>query len=179
MFKVSEITNEAPAKFSTDLQKKVYETLSMSGIPFQRVDTDEAITMEDCVLINRKLDMKMVKTLFVCNRQQTEIYIFVTCGDKPFRSKEFSHALGVSRVSFAPVELMRDMLHTEIGAVTALSALVDTECKVKIVVDNDVLAEEYYGCSDGTTTSYLKLRTSDVMERILPGIGHRPIIVKI
>ncbi len=179
MFKVSEITSEAPAILSTDLQKIVYEMLSKLEIPFQRVDTDEAITMEDCVLINRKLDIKMVKTLFVCNRQQTEFYIFVTCGDKPFRSKEFSHALGISRVSFAPVELMREMLHTEIGAATALSALVDTECKVKIVIDNDVLAEEYYGCSDGTTTSYLKLRTSDVVERILPATGHIPLIITV
>lgn len=179
MFKVSEVTSEAPALFSTDLQKKVYEMFSESEIPFQRVDTDETITMDDCVLIDQKLDMKMVKTLFVCNRQQTEFYIFVTCGDKPFRSKEFSHALGISRVSFAPVELMRVMLHTEIGAATALSALVDTECKVKIVIDNDVLAEEYYGCSDGTTTSYLKLRTSDVVERILPAAGHKPLIITV
>lgn len=179
MFKVSEVTSEAPALFSTDLQKKVYEMFSESEIPFQRVDTDETITMDDCVLIDQKLDMKMVKTLFVCNRQQTECYIFVTCGDKPFRSKEFSHALGISRVSFAPVELMRVMLHTEIGAATALSALVDTECKVKIVIDNDVLAEEYYGCSDGTTTSYLKLRTSDVVERILPAAGHKPLIITV
>lgn len=71
-------------------------------IPFQRVDTDEAITMEDCVTIDEKLDMNIVKTLFLCNRQQTEFYLFITVGKKSFRSKDFSNALGVARVSFAP-----------------------------------------------------------------------------
>ena len=41
---------------------------------FERVDTDEAVTMEDCASINRKLQMDMVKTLFLCNRQQTSFY---------------------------------------------------------------------------------------------------------
>lgn len=179
MFRISEPTTEAPSVYSTELQKKVYQTLSDMGISFLRVDTDEAITMDDCVLINEKLDMKMVKTLFVCNRQQTEFYLFVTCGDKPFRSKEFSHTLGISRVSFAPVELMRDMLQTEIGAATSLSAIIDTAADVHFIIDNDVLAEEYYGCSDGTTTSYLKLRTRDVIEQILPKAGHTPILITV
>ena len=43
--------------------------------------------------------MDMVKALFVCNRQQTEFYLFITKGDKSFRSKEFSGILGISRVS--------------------------------------------------------------------------------
>ena len=96
MFYVSDIQTDKPSKMETPLQEKVYTTLLKLNIPFERVDTDEAITMEDCVAIEEKLDMKMVKTLFLCNRQQTSFYLFVTCGDKPFRSKEFSAALGVS-----------------------------------------------------------------------------------
>lgn len=46
------------------------------------------------------------KDHFLCNRQQTEFYLFITCGDKPFRSKDFSAALEVARVSFAPAERM-------------------------------------------------------------------------
>ncbi len=72
MFYVSEIQTEAPCRFQTQLQEKVYEALERLQIPFQRVDTDEAITMEDCVAIDEKLDMNMVKTLFLCNRQQTD-----------------------------------------------------------------------------------------------------------
>lgn len=166
-FYISEIKNAAPATFKTELQKKVYETFEILNVPFCRVNTDEAITMDDCVAINEKLDMKMVKTLFLCNRQQTDFYLFVTRGDKPFRSKNFSHALDIARVSFAPAELLHEMMGTDTGAATVLSVLLDTARQVRIVFDAEVIREEWYGCSDGTTTNYLKLRTADVLYRIL------------
>ena len=168
MFYVSEISTAAPKSFSTPLQEKVYQTLEVLGIPFERVDTDEAVTMDDCVLIDEKLDMKMVKTLFLCNRRKTEFYLFVTAGDKPFSSKEFSGALGVSRVSFAPAELMTEMLGTRIGAATVFSALLDTARDVRFVFDRDVLKEEWYGCSDGTTTGYMKVGTERIVHDFLP-----------
>lgn len=179
MFYVSEIQETAPAAYQTPLQQMVYETLARLKIPFQRVDTDEAITMEDCVQINAKLDMKMVKTLFLCNRQQTSFYLFVTCGDKPFHAKEFSSALGVARVSFAPVEKMESMLGTEIGAATVFSALLDRENAVQIVFDRDVLSEEWYGCSDGTTTGYMKVKTAQIVYDFLSAAKHTPNIIKV
>jgi len=179
MFYVSEIKTEAPAHFKTPLQEKTYQVLHELNIPFERVDTDEAITMEDCVQIDAKLEMKMVKTLFLCNRQQTAFYLFVTAGDKPFCSRNFSTALGISRVSFAPAEKMESMLGTKIGAATVFSALSDTENRVQIIFDKDVLKEEWYGCSDGTTTGYMKVRTADILHVFLPAARHAAIIAEV
>ncbi len=179
MFYVSEIQTEAPCRFQTQLQKKVYETLEKLQISFQRVDTDEAITMEDCVAIDEKLDMNMVKTLFLCNRQQTDFYLFITVGNKPFRSKDFSNALGVARVSFAPAEQMERILGTKIGAATVFSSLLDTENKVRIVFDKEVIAEKWYGCSDGTTTGYMKVQTEDICKKFLPYTNHTLSVIEV
>lgn len=179
MFYVSEIQTEAPSQFQTELQKMVYETLEKLQIPFERVDTQEAITMEDCAAINEKLNMRMVKTLFLCNRQQTAFYLFVTRGDKPFRSRDFSNALGISRVSFAPAEQMETMLGTKIGAATVFSSLLDRENKVQIVLDREILAEEWYGCSDGTTTGYMKIKTDDIYKKLLPFAKHSPAVIEV
>lgn len=121
----------------------------------------------------------MVKTLFLCNRQQTNFYLFITVGNKPFRSKDFSSALGISRVSFAPVEQLESMLGTQIGATTIFSSLLDTENKIQIVFDKDVLSEEWYGCSDGTTTGYMKIRTDDVYQTFLPFTQHTPVVIEV
>ena len=168
---ISEIKKEIPHAFKTGLQKKVYETLSKMEIPFERVDTDVVITMEDCEEINKKLDMKMVKTLFLTNRQQTAFYLFITAGDKPFRSKDFSEKMGISRLSFAPAEKMAEILGTEIGAATVFSFLLPPAEYVTLVFDKEVLSEEYYGCSDGTTTGYLKIKTADITDVFLKNLG--------
>jgi len=179
MFFVSKIYTTAPDQFSTPLQEKIYQSLQKLQIPFWRVNTDEAVTMEDCVHIDAELNMKMVKTLFLCNRQQTAFYMFITVGDKPFRSKEFSSAMDVARVSFAPAELMGQMLGTKIGAATVFSALQDLENAVQIVFDKDVAKEEWYGCSDGTTTGYLKVRTEQIVHQFLPDTNHMPIFIEV
>lgn len=179
MITVSEIQTTAPTSFKTELQEKVYHTLAELKIPYERVDTDEVITMEDCIAVNERLNMKMVKTLFLCNRQQTDFYLFISCGDKPFRSKDFSTALEIARVSFAPAELMETMLGTKIGAATVFSSLLDTANSVKIVFDKDVLAEEYYGCSDGTTTGYMKVKTEDIYRKFLIFAKHTPVVIEV
>lgn len=172
MLFISDILTTVPEFYQTPLHEKVYKTLMELEIPFQRVETEEIITMEDCIQVNQKLQMKMVKTLFLCNRQQTEFYLFITCGDKPFKSKEFSSALGISRLSFAPAELMEKMLGTKIGSATVFSALLDKKDALRIVFDKDVAEKEWYGCSDGTTTGYMKVKTWDILHKFLGHTKH-------
>ncbi len=179
MFYVSHPLQTAPIEYKSALQEKVYAVLEALEIPYERVDTDEAITMEDCVTINKCLNMKMVKTLFLCNRQQTHFYLFITTGDKPFRSKDFSLALGISRLSFAPPDIMEQMIGTKIGSATVFSLLLETSREVQIVFDNEVIKEEWYGCSDGTTTGYMKIKTSDVLHKLIPYTKHIPLYIEI
>ena len=179
MIKVSGIITTPPEEFSTPLQRRVYETLGELSVPYFRVDTDEAITMEDCRAIDERLGTKIVKTLFLCNRQQTQFYLFVTAGDKPFRSKDFSAAMGVSRVSFATAEQLLDVAGTRVGAATLFSALLESSRAVGIVIDREVLSSEWYGCSDGTTTGYMKLRTQDMIGKVLPRAGRTPSVIDV
>lgn len=173
MFYVSEVKTTAPSEFKTALQKMVYTTLEKLKVPFERVDNDDAISMENCILINEKLNMQTVKSLLLCNRQQTDFYLFITTADKPFRTKDLSRVLGISRLSFAPVELLETMLGTTVGATTIFGVLMDTANKVQVVFDKDILSEEWYGCSDGTTTSYMKL-SMDWIVNVFPAYSKHP-----
>ena len=179
MFNISDIQTTKPTEFKTSLQKQTYDVLEQLKIQFKRVDTEEAITMDDCILINEKLDMKMVKTLFLCNRKKTVFFLFVTTGNKQFHASAFQNAMGCSRVSFAPEELMNEMLGTKIGAATVFSATNDLDGDIHVVIDKDVADEEYYGCSDGTTTCYLKIKTDDILNKFLPYVKHKPYIIQV
>ncbi len=177
MFYISEIQHTAPAEYQTELQKIVYSTLQKLRIRFERVETDEVITMEDCIPINEKLDMKIVKTLFLCNRQKTDFYLFITTADKPFRAKELSAVLGIPHLSFAPVDLFEKMLGTKVGAATIFSVMLDKDDAVQVLIDEDVLAEDFYGCSDGTIKGYMKIRTASVINYFLDFAKHKPRII--
>ncbi|MEA4816968.1 MAG: YbaK/EbsC family protein [Lachnospiraceae bacterium] len=126
MFYISEITNTAPSECKTELQKKVYQALEALSIFFERVDSDAAVEMEACLAIDERLGVPIVKTLFLCNRQQTQFYLFITSGGKPFRSKDFSTALNISRVSFASAEKLEQLMGSQIGGTSVLGALLET-----------------------------------------------------
>ncbi|MDR6568191.1 prolyl-tRNA synthetase associated domain-containing protein [Chitinophaga ginsengisegetis] len=179
MYFVSDVKQTEPPVFNTPLQQMVYEMFRERGVRYERVDTDPAITMEDCIRIDQRLNMKTVKTLFLCNRQQTNFYLVITTAGKPFKTKDLGAALGISRLSFASVELLRSILGTDIGAATVFGLMLDRTMKVQLVIDNDILSEEWYGCSDGTTTSYLKLSTAWVINEFIPSTGHTPQFVQL
>lgn len=178
MFYISEIKTTAPAEFKTELQEIVYSTLRKLKIRFERVDTDEVISMEDCIPVNEKLDMKMVKTLFLCNRQKTDFFLYITTADKPFRAKELSATLNIPHLSFAPMELFEQMLGTKIGAATVFSVLLDENNRIRVLFDKDVVLEDHYGCSDGTTTCYMKIKTASIVNYFLDYAKHKPLIIE-
>jgi Ala-tRNA(Pro) deacylase len=167
MFKVSDIITTPPAAFASELQRRVYTTFAERGIPFGRVDTDPGLTMEDCQHIDAKIGVRIVKTIFVCNRQQTEFYLYVTTDDKPFVTRDFCGALGIPRVSFASADKLRELTGVEVGATTILSAILPESAGVHLVMDRRVAEDEWFACTDGTATCFVKLRTRDLLDKYL------------
>lgn len=177
MIFVSDVMRDAPTVYKTPLQKQVYRTLNQLQISFERVHTDEVITMEDCLDINERLNMEMVKTLFLCNSKKTSFYLYITTATKPFSAKDFSRSLGISRVSFAPAEQMESILGTKVGAATVFGVLKDSENLVEVVFDKDIIQKESFGCSDGTTTGYIKVPTNLIVNEFLSYTNHVPKVI--
>ena len=172
MFQVSDIITTPPPVFESPLQQAVYETFERLGISFARVDTDPGLTMEDCQHIDRKIGVRIVKTLFLCNRQQTAFYLYVTTDDKPFVTKEFCGTLGIPRVSFASAEKLEELTGVKVGATTVLSAILPSARDVHLVMDRSVAESEWFACTDGTPTCFVKIRTQDLLDKFLPASGH-------
>lgn len=156
---------------------RTYDLLDRLDIDYIRTDHDPATTMEVCHVIDGVLDVLICKNLFLCNRQQTNFYLLMMPGDKPFKTKDLSAQLGVSRLSFASEDHMRELLDVLPGSVSVLALMNDPENRVRLVIDQAVLAEEYVGCHPCQNTSSIKLRTSDLLEKFLPAVHHTPTVV--
>lgn len=175
----TELRNETFAEEKDRLAKeiRVYDFLDSLGIDYQRVDHAPAMTMEVCEEIDKVLEAVICKNLFLCNRQETQFYLLMMPGDKPFRTKDLSAQIGSARLSFAKPEYMEEFLDIKPGAVSVMGLMNDTENHVQLLIDQDVLQGEWIGCHPCVNTSSLRIRTADLLEKILPATGHSPIRV--
>ncbi len=156
---------------------KVYDLLDSLGIKYFRTDHGPADTMEACHEIDAVLETLVCKNLFLCNRQQTQFYLLMMPGDKPFKTKDLSKQIDSARLSFASPEYMEEFLHISPGSVSIMGLMNDTENRVQLLVDKPVIESEDLGCHPCVNTSSLKMRTRDVFEKFLPAVHHEAIVV--
>lgn len=162
-----------------DKEIRVYDFLDSLGITYERIDHEAAMTMEVCEEIDRVLGATICKNLFLCNRQQTVFYLLMMPGNKPFKTKDLSAQIESSRLSFAPPEFMEKFLDITPGSVSVLGLMNDKNCEVQLLIDEDVTKDEYIGCHPCINTSSLRIKTTDMMEKVIPALGHTPKMVKL
>ena len=158
---------------------RTYDFLDSLGIEYYRVDHEHLDTMEQCEAVDVALETVLCKNLFLCNRQQTDFYLLMMPGDKPFKTKDLSAQIGSSRLSFATAEAMEKYLDITPGSLSLLGLTQDKENCVRLLIDSDVLTGEYIGCHPCINTSSLRIKTQDMIEKIIPAMGHYVTLVKL
>ena len=168
------IFNGAPDSNIGRLDKEMdfYRLLSALDVPFSRIDHGAAFTMEECYAADSAFGVMACKNLFLCNRQQTDFYLLLMPGDKPFKTKELSAQINTSRLSFASSEHMERYLNISPGAVSAAGLMNDTDLAVNLLVDEDLLKSENIVIHPCVNTSSVMLRTADLFEKFVPYTKH-------
>ena len=165
----------SPSNLSGRSEREIrtYEFLDSLGIQFDRTDHPDqpATSMEVCADVDEILNVHICKNLFLCNRQKTNFYLLVMPGDKPFKTKELSGQLGISRLSFGEPKFMEEFMDLQPGSVSVLGLMNDHDRRVRLLIDEDVLGEEQFGCHPCMNTSSIRFATKDLFDKILPAIG--------
>ncbi len=155
----------------------VYDLLEELEIPYERMDHEVTASIEDCHEVDKILGIHICKNLFLCNSQKTAFYLLMMPGEKKFLTKDLSKQINSARLSFAGPEFMEKYLNITPGSVSVMGLMNDKEHQVKLLIDSDVLKEEYFGCHPCINTASLKLKLSDVLEKFLPYTGHEYTVV--
>ena len=158
---------------------RTYDFLDRLGVSFERIDHAPAMTMEDCVEVDRILDTLICKNLFLCNRQKTDFYLLLIPGDKHFQTKVLSSQLGVSRLSFADASCMEEFLDITPGSMSVLGLMNDKDNAVRLLVDEDLLKEEWIGCHPCVNTSSIRVKTKDMFDTVMKAMHHEMTVVKL
>lgn len=154
-----------------------YDLLDSLGISYERIDHDPTASMEECEAIGAALGVRICKNLFLCNRQKTAFYLLLMPGDKEFRTKDLSKQINSARLSFADENYMKEFLSVQPGSVSILGLMNDSGHKVTLLIDRDVLKEEYFGCHPCKNSSSIRLLTSELTEKLIPALNKTPVIV--
>ncbi|MBE6591765.1 MAG: prolyl-tRNA synthetase associated domain-containing protein [Ruminococcaceae bacterium] len=169
----------APKDKREEREASCYELLDKLGIKYQRVDHEPAYTMEDCKAVDDTLGVKMCKNLVLTNRQQTAFYLLLMPGDKPFKTKDLSEQINSARLSFAGADKMEELLGVVPGCASVLSLKNDVDNLVTLLIDEDVLKQEYMCCHPCVNTSSLKIAMKDIRDVFLKHCKHSVTKVKL
>ena len=176
-----ELQKGRPADTTGRLDKEIrtYDLLDRLGVEYDRVDHAPAMTMEDCKEVDEILEAMVCKNLFLCNRQETAFYLLMIPDTKVFHTKDLSAQIDSARLSFAKPEYMEKFLDITPGSVSVLGLANDKENQVQLLIDSDVLKDPFLGCHPCINTSSLRMRTVDLIEKVLPAMGHDFVKVKL
>ena len=176
-----ELQKGRPADTAGRLEKEIrtYDLLDRLGVKYERIDHEPAMTMEDCKEVDQLLEAVICKNLFLCNRQKTAFYLLMIPDTKVFHTKDLSAQIGSARLSFAKPEYMEEFLDITPGSVSVMGLMNDKEHRVQLLIDEDVLDGEYIGCHPCINTSSIRFKVKDLIEKVIPAMGHDFVKVKL
>ncbi|HIR92710.1 MAG TPA: prolyl-tRNA synthetase associated domain-containing protein [Candidatus Egerieimonas intestinavium] len=174
---IIKVENGSPADLESRLprERHTYELLEQLQIPFLRVDHQPAATIADCSLVDQELGVDMCKNLFLTNAQRTKFYLLLMPGEKKFKTKDLSKQINSARLSFGEGEYMEKFLEISPGAVSVMGLMNDREQQVQLLIDRDILGQEFLGCHPCVNTSSMRISMKDILEKFLPAL-HREYI---
>ncbi|TAH74800.1 MAG: prolyl-tRNA synthetase associated domain-containing protein [Anaerolineaceae bacterium] len=162
-----------------DKELRTYDLLDSLGIDYHRVDHEPLETMEACIGVDEALKVSMCKNLFLCNAQKTKFYLLLMPGEKKFKTKDLSKQIASARLSFGSYEDMERFMDITPGSVSVMGLMNDKEMRVQLIIDEDLIKESYLACHPCINTSSIKLRTEDLLDKLIPSIKHEPIFVSL
>ncbi len=176
-----QLHNGRPESSLGRLEKELrcYDLLDGLHVPYQRIDHEAAMTMEACAEIDAALGCAICKNLLLCNRQKTAFYLLMLPGDKVFKTSVLSKEIGSSRLSFADGCHMEQFLDITPGSLSVLGLMNDRDNRVQLLIDEELLTAQSFGCHPCINTSSLRLSMKDLLDTILPAIHHAPTLVQL
>ena len=167
-----EVHNTRPSDKRIPSEESVYDLLEELSIEYLRTDHPPTATMEECAAIGRRLNVSICKNLFLTNRQETVFYLLLMPGTKPFKTKDLSKQIGSSRLSFAGADHMLRLLDITPGSVSVLGLMNDRENAVHLLIDRELLRDEWLCCHPCINSSTVKFSMADAMNVLIPALGN-------
>jgi len=158
--------------------EQLFATLDTLGIPHSTVKHPPLFTVEQSQTLRGQIPGGHTKNLFLRDKKYA-IYLIVALEDADLDLKGLHRRLGANgRFSFGSSDLLREVLGVEPGAVTPFGAINDTEGRVAVVLDADMMKHETLNYHPLVNTMTTSIKRDDLV-KFLESTGHIPRIVRL
>jgi len=149
--------------------------LDALGIGYRNHEHDAVFTVDEAKALRGELTGGHIKNLFLRNKKE-EMWLVVAEEDKRIDLKSLGERLGAGKLSFGSADRLLRYLGVLPGAVTPFSIINDTERKVRVVLDQDLMGFDVVNGHPLVNTMTTALSPQDLLT-FLRAEGHEPLML--
>ncbi len=166
---------DTPVPLTSD---ELLERLEAMGIKATTHRHPPLFTVEESQALRGEIAGAHTKNLFV--KDKKDAYFLLVVGEEAQVDLKQVHKLigAASRVSFGKPEALMELLGVEPGSVTAFGIVNDTDKRVRIVFDEDLVAQEIINAHPLVNTATTSIASADLL-RFVRQSGHEPVVLKL
>jgi len=149
--------------------------LEALGIATTTHEHPPVYTVEEAKALRGELAGAHSKNLFLKDKKGA-LFLVVTLEDRAIDLKALRHVIGAKQLSFGKPELLLDVLGIEPGAVTPFALINDTEHRVRVVLDAEMMQMaplNYHPLDNAATTSI----SPEGLLAFIRDCGHEPTVL--
>ncbi len=177
-FIISELLEGRPEFTKTIKEKECFDTLDAMDIVYQRVEYNYFPKDRDALeLIDKVLGVPGIKNLMFTTKNKSQFFFIIIPRDERFDEKAFRSKFELPKITMAKNEDLDNVLKTRAGAVSIMDLIYDEENLIKLFIDKKVLDEEFFRFHPNENTSTVRVKTVDLLEKIIPYLNHEVNII--
>jgi len=152
-------------------EARIIEVLGRLGISFELQHHPPVFTVAEAKALRTELKGAHLKNLFLCDRKKRRFLMLIALEHKAVNLKELGKRLDVaSGLRFANDGHLQDLLGVTPGAVSPFALVNDDEVRVEVILDEDILKEDWVNAHPLHNAATVTLTSID-LQRFLDAQG--------
>lgn len=144
-------------------QEELLNVLTQIGISYTNHEHPAVYTVEEADKHHEGIEGVHSKNLFFRDRKKNLVLV-VTLSDKPIKIKDVGNKIGHKGLSFGKPDLLTEVLGVIPGAVTPFSVINDRENRVKVILDEEMMAHDLLNFHPIVNTATTTIQSQDLIK---------------
>ena len=155
--------------------EQLFAFFDQLGVTHKTVEHKPLFTVEDGRDIWHTIPGLHCKNLFIKDKKD-KIWLIVMPGDKRADLNRLEKRLGAPRFSFGKPELLLEVLGLTPGSVTPFALMSDTQKRVTVVLDDEMLKAEKVNFHPLHNAASTTIKSADLV-KFVKALGYQPLTV--